>query len=59
MRLFSAPHPQLSVITQVLQEKGVVLRDEGEFINRGFKVLFPGVTNVREILPNSTAIDAT
>jgi hypothetical protein len=58
MRFMLFVHPPYS-LREALTEKGVVLRDPGDLSNKGFRALFPGVLNVRDILPNSTAIDAT
>ncbi len=58
MRFMLFIHPPYSV-RDALNEKGVVLRGPGDFTNNGFRTLFPGITNVRDILPNSTSIDAT
>jgi hypothetical protein len=58
MRFMLFVHPPYS-LKDALKEKGISLRDEGDLSNKGFKELFPGITNLRDILPNSTSIDAT
>lgn len=58
MRFMLFIHPPYS-LRDALKEKGVVLRSPGDFTNNSFRELFPGITNVRDILPNSTSIDAT
>jgi hypothetical protein len=58
MRFMVFPHPPYS-LREVVTEKGLVLKDPGDFTNKGFVLLFPGATSMRDILPNSTAIDAT
>lgn len=58
MRFMLFIHPPYS-LRDVLNEKGVILRGPGDLFNDGFRTLFPGITSVRDILPNSTSIDAT
>lgn len=58
MRFMLFIHPPYS-LREALKEKGVVLRGPEDFTNNGFRELFPGITKVRDILPNSTSIDAT
>ena len=56
MRFILVIHPPYS-LRQSLKEKGVPLKKPEDVFNTGMRALFPGVTNIRAILPNSTAVD--